>query len=62
MLLLIIILVGSDLAIGMFGHFTGTGEESFEEYITDPDTANEMILIFIFALVIVAVVHFVFKI
>jgi len=50
MLLLIIILVGSDLAIGMFGHFTGTGEESFEEYITDPDTANELILIFIFAL------------
>ena len=62
MVLLIILLVGSDLAIGMFGHFQGTGEESFEEYITDTDTLNELILVFIFALAIVAVIHFVFKI
>jgi len=61
MVLLIVLLVCSDLAIGMFGHFTGTGEESFEEYITDPNTWNELVLVFIFAIVIVAVIHFVFK-
>lgn len=62
MILLIIILVVSDLLIGVYGHYTGTGEESFEDYITDPDTVNELILIFIFALAIVAIIHFVFKI
>lgn len=62
MIFLIILLIGSDLAIGMYGHFTGTGEESFKEYITDPETAGELMLVFIFALAIVAVIHFVFKI
>ena len=62
MLLLIILLIGSDLAIGMFGHFQGSDEESFEEYITDQDTWNELALVFIFALVIVVVIHFGFKI
>lgn len=61
MILLIILLVGSDLAIGTYGHWTGTGEESFEEYITDPNTVNELALVFIFALAIVAIIHFVFK-
>jgi len=62
MIILVIILILSDMAIGMYGHFQGTGEESFEAYITDPNTMNELVLVFIFALVIVAVLHFVFKI
>jgi len=62
MVLLIILLVGSDLVIGMYGHFTGSDEDSFKEYITDPETASELALVFIFALAIVAIIHFVFKI
>ena len=62
MVLLIAILVLSDLGIIIYSHYTGTGEESFETYITDPNTINELIIVFIFALMIVALLHFVFKI
>ena len=62
MIILIAILVLSDLAIGAYGHFTGTNAETFEEYISDPNTLNELVVVFIFAIAIVCILHFGFKI
>jgi len=67
MIILVVILILSDLCICVYSHYTGATDEkftvnSFMSYITDPNTINELILVFIFALVIVAVLHFVFKI
>lgn len=62
MVILVIILVGSDLVIGMYGHFKGTGETDFFEYLTAEDTKNELFVVFLFAISIVMIMHYFLRI
>ena len=67
MILLIIILVGSDLFIGFYGHYTGSSDEeltiaNFFEYIMDVNNQNELFVVFIVAIIIVLILHFVLKV
>ena len=67
MIILIVILVGSDLLIGFYGHYTGSTDDeisvpSFFNYITNQDNLNELLVVFIVAIFIVAILHFVLKV
>jgi len=62
MIALIVILIASDLFIGICGNYLGTDAESFEEYINDPDTLTELIIVLFIAIGTVLVIHFGFKI
>jgi len=67
MLILVVLLVGSDLAIGFYGHYTGATDEtptfsSFFEYISEKENQDELFVVFIFAIIIVLIMKFVLRI
>ncbi len=61
-ILLIILLVGSDLAIGMYGHYVGTGESDILSYLTDEETHNELIMIFVVAIGVIVILRYGLKV
>lgn len=67
MAILVILLVGSDLLIGFYGHYTGSSDDeltasNFFNYIMNKENQDELLVVFVFALIIVAIMHFVLKV
>jgi hypothetical protein len=61
-ILLIVLLIGSDLLIGAYGHYVGTGESDIVSYITSEETHNELILVFVVAIVVIFILRYGLKV
>ena len=67
MLFLVILLVGSDVVIGFYGHYTGSSDDeltisNFFDYIMDKKNQDELFIVVIFALIIVFIMHYILKV
>jgi len=63
-ILILTILVGSDVLIGFYGHYTGSTDdeltiESFSNYIQSVQTQQELIYIILFAIIILLIIRFI---
>ncbi|MBS3778109.1 MAG: hypothetical protein KGY50_02310 [Candidatus Thermoplasmatota archaeon] len=57
-LVVFLILVGSDMAIGSIGHFVGGEHENVFEYFMDSNNWFELVIVFFIALLIVTFLRF----
>lgn len=63
-ILIVTILVGSDVLIGFYGHYTGSTDEeltieSFSNYIQDEQTQQELLYIILFAILILLIIRYI---
>jgi len=58
-----VILVGSDILIGIYGHFAGSTEEisseSLMQYLSTPEQLQELFIVIVMAIVIVVAVEWI---